>query len=138
MICECIRDVVSKAWKCSGNHSPIVKLPFLLHNTRKALNKWKYSMGHLFKKRQQINDRIYQLQLLEVQQSGLSDHQHMQLLALLRDFKKSLYMQKFFQRQKACTAWPIEGDTNPKYFHGSTILKRRSNRIYTLKDSQVN
>lgn len=54
---------------------------------------------------------------------------------LTKDFNDLLKLEEDFWAVKSRTNWLLDGDRNTNFFHLSTINRRRSNRILSLKDS---
>ena len=78
------------------------------------------------------------LQKEEGSLDGLSEQKHIQLLSLLRQYHKNLHAQEIFWRQKSRITWLKDGDANTKFFHRSSILRRRQNRIHHITDHAGN
>ena len=46
----------------------------------------------------------------------------------------TLAQEEVLWKQKAKESWLSEGDQNTSFFHASTVLRRRRNRVYALLD----
>lgn len=55
---------------------------------------------------------------------------------LLKDFEEVLEQEEIIWFQKSREKWIAHGDRNTKFFHTSTIIRRRRNRINMLKDDE--
>lgn len=53
---------------------------------------------------------------------------------LIKEFEAVLEQEEVLWFQKSREKWVVLGDRNTKYFHTSTIIRRRRNRIESLKD----
>ncbi|KAG8367512.1 hypothetical protein BUALT_Bualt16G0079600 [Buddleja alternifolia] len=107
------KDTVSGAWWGSGRGSP----PFILHSkiktTRSALLLWNRVK---FGREKTIEN--YRLEMSPV-----------------KDLNELLKREEAMWRQQAKQKWIEEGDANTRFFHLSTIIHRRYNTIFSLRDS---
>lgn len=55
---------------------------------------------------------------------------------LVKEFETVLEQEKLIWFQKSREKWIHLGDRNTKYFHTSTVIRRRRNRIEALKDDE--
>lgn len=51
------------------------------------------------------------------------------------DFNKVLEQEFVFWKQKSRLQWLLDGDRNTKFFHLTTVMGRRRNKIERLKNS---
>ncbi|XP_028094913.1 uncharacterized protein LOC114294916 [Camellia sinensis] len=67
-----------------------------------------------------------------------SDHSPLVVFTqeFVRDYNNILYQEKLLWFQKSRANWITMGERNTKYFHVSTIAKRRRMRVVTLKNSE--
>lgn len=100
-----------------------------------AIKKWnKEIFGNIFERKKRILARLVGIQrsLETTASSSLSNLEK----RLIQDYNDILIQEEIFWFQKARSKWLHYGDKNTKYFHASTIVKRRKNRIVALKDNQ--
>lgn len=83
-----------------------------------------------------MNQQIYNIQLQESQKDILINLQHSWLLFIMREYNKTLHLQELLWKQKSRVTWLKDGNVNTKYFHRSTILRRRKNKISYVKNNQ--
>jgi exonuclease III len=122
------RVVISEAWSIAPYGSPSFCLTKKLKNTKRALKYWNH---HYFG---DIHAKIVStLKLLDdTQQSPSTDSTlafELHLKSLLSDYlqqEESLWM------NKSRELWLICGDLNTKFFHTSTLIRRRRNSIDRL------
>ncbi|KAF3661675.1 hypothetical protein FXO37_12812 [Capsicum annuum] len=57
---------------------------------------------------------------------------------LVRDYRLILQQEQEFWRLKSRISWLAEGDNNTRFFHTSTLNRRRRNRINSLRDDSRN
>lgn len=55
---------------------------------------------------------------------------------LLREFEIVLEQEELIWLQKSREKWVVYGDRNTKFFHMSTIIRRRRNKVDMLKNSE--
>ncbi|OMO56897.1 reverse transcriptase [Corchorus capsularis] len=98
-----------------------------------ALKVWnKEDIGNLFEKKKKLRARIGGLQRsLAVQRS----HQ-LELLEeeLLKEYNLILKQEETFWAQKSRVQWIQHGERNTRFFHVSTICRRRRNKISMLRN----
>lgn len=54
------------------------------------------------------------------------------------EYEKLLKFEEDFWKEKSRINWLLQGDSNTKFFHASTLNKRRRNRILALKNESGN
>lgn len=106
-----------------------------LQGLRDKLKKWnKEVFGNI----QQRKDKL--VQEIQAVQNLLEQSQTDELLnkddILLKEFDVVLEQKEIVWFQKSREKWIALGDRNTKYFHTSTIIRRRRNRIEMLKDDE--
>lgn len=57
---------------------------------------------------------------------------------LINEFKYILKLKKVFWKLKSHITCLNQGDANKKFFHTSTLIKRKKNRILSLRDDNNN
>ena len=81
-----------------------------------------------------MNEEILKLQEKEANEGALNTQEHGYLLSLIRAYHRNLRMQETMWQQKSRVMWLKAGDAKTKFFHRSTILRKRKNRINTLQN----
>jgi hypothetical protein len=114
--------------------SPKFCLPKKLENTKVALLKWNsLHFGNIHRK---IKGTLSLLDL--VQQKPHSQNNFDQEISLKLDMENLLVKKEILWKSKSRESWLTCKDLNTKYFHTSTIIRRRSNAMNFLKlDSGV-
>ncbi|KAK3193218.1 hypothetical protein Dsin_024528 [Dipteronia sinensis] len=103
-----------------------------IHNLIGVHKKWnKEEFGNLFHNKRRLLARIQGVQ------KCLSERffHHLSLLeeSLLDNYKDTLEQEEIFWKQKSRNCWLKEGDKNTKFFHLSTIIRMRRNKIQGFK-----
>jgi hypothetical protein len=120
-------QVIETTWhKFIPNH-PTVCLPKKLNNTKYALLKWNsLHFGNIHKKIKET------LNLIDyVQQVSPSSSSFELEVSLKLDLVNLLVKEESLWRSKSKKTWLICKDLNTKYFHTSTLIKRRANVVAT-------
>ncbi|GLT60154.1 hypothetical protein SLA2020_329350 [Shorea laevis] len=107
-----------------------------LHNaltifTREVQNWNQQVFGNIFHRKRRLLARLYGVQkLLETQPQpslfALETH-------LLREYNDTLQQEELLWFQKSRSKWVQFGDRNTRFFHSTTVIKRRKQRILALK-----
>lgn len=89
------------------------------------------SIGNIFKRKAKLLRRIQDIQKSD-------NYYHSSFLRnlekdLLADFNLILKMEEDCWKLKSRGNWLNEGDVNTKFFHTTTIIRRKENRIATLR-----
>jgi hypothetical protein len=127
-------QVIAAAWKKFVPIQQDFCLPKKLENTKVALLKWNsLHFGNIHK---QINDT---LKLLDITQKTTPSHSSFELeISLKVDLDNLLIKEESLWRSKSRESWLTYKDLSTKYFHLSTLIRRRSNAVNFLKlDSGV-
>jgi hypothetical protein len=113
--------VIEAAWQIYFPNYPAACLSKKLTNTKSALLKW--------------NKKIKEtLNILDsVQQSPATPIAHEQELSLKLDLENLLMKEESLWCSKFRETWLTSKDLNTKYFHTSTLIRRRSNAVNFLK-----
>jgi hypothetical protein len=123
------RNVISTAWSSVFVGSPAYSLTKKLKATKNALKTWnKHHFGH-------IQSRISTLtrQLDIIQQSTTSEQSLQAEISIKQDLTNLFLQEEIFWKNKSRETWLTCKDLNTKFFHTSTLIKRRRNAITTLK-----
>jgi hypothetical protein len=123
------RNVISTAWSSVFVGSPAYSLTKKLKATKNALKTWnKHHFGH-------IQSRISTLtrQLDIIQQSTTSEQSLQAEISIKQDLTNLFLQEEILWKNKSRETWLTCKDLNTKFFHTSTLIKRRRNAITTLK-----
>lgn len=103
---------------------------------RDALHWNKHSFGKIFHKLKRVLARLDGIQ----KANGYSSSPFLQNLEaqLLVEYNTYLNYKEEFWRTKSRINWLAQGDVNTKFFHASTLNRRRKNIINSLKDEEGN
>ncbi|KAL1330769.1 uncharacterized protein LOC107627531 [Arachis ipaensis] len=101
---------------------------------KNSLKNWNYDVfGDIFKR------KITLLKRLNGITSSLSQGSNQFLeklqIDLWKEYKNVLNQEELLWYQKSRCKWIEFGDRNTKFFHGSTMIKRRKNKVTSLLDS---
>lgn len=117
--------LVSSFNKCLSTTEP-------LNNLRVKLRKWnKEVFGDVQRKKERLMQELNSIQgRLEVTQSDalLQDEE-----ILIKELDMVLEQEEMIWFQKSREKFIVHGDRNTKFFHTSTVIRRRRNRIKMLK-----
>ncbi|KAL0922550.1 hypothetical protein M5K25_006541 [Dendrobium thyrsiflorum] len=80
-----------------------------------------------------LENRLYELQLIECSNEGLNAEQQEELRQTTVDLNATLARITTWWRQRAKVRWINEGDGNSHFFHSIASGRRRSNRISQVK-----
>jgi hypothetical protein len=121
--------VVANAW---SDHT--VNLPVHVNKFIDLVLFWnKHTFGNIFQRKKRILARITGAQ------RALTNHPSSSLVSLERtlreEFNSILKLEEDFWALKSRVSWVVEGDRNTKFFHTSTIVRRKLNRISRLQNS---
>ncbi|KAK3016255.1 hypothetical protein RJ639_006086 [Escallonia herrerae] len=122
--------VVKSAWSHHQSGTPEHMVCWKIDKTRLALRKWNIShFGH-------IQTRIKQLtNFLDLVQQSEQSTRNLELEKNIRlELDEQCRRKECLWHQKSTLRWRCEGDLNTKFFHLSTIIRRKSNSIDFLKD----
>lgn len=122
------KDLLANSWRNE------LSTPEALEGLRVKLRQWnKEVFGDINKKKETLLQDIKGIQdLLEVTQSDALLNQEE---SLLKELDVVLEQEEILWFQKSREKWIELGDRNTKYFHTSTIIRRRRNRIEMLKNN---
>lgn len=108
-----------------------------LDKLRKILGKWNREVfGDIQTRKEKLMSDISEVP------DALDQHQSDELLnkeeVLLKEFDVVLEQEEMVWFQKSREKWKVDGDRNTTFFHISTIIRRRRNRIEMLKNDDGN
>ncbi|GAU42748.1 hypothetical protein TSUD_77850 [Trifolium subterraneum] len=100
------------------------------------LQKWnKETFGDIFKRKKEILGRL----------QGIQNSSNYGYSTFLENLKKelqdqldvTLYQEECLWFQKSRSKWITDGDRNTKYYHSKTIVRRRRNKIISLRNEDM-
>jgi hypothetical protein len=121
--------IVEQAWA-----SPVSNLFVIFYTFTSLVIVWnKLNFGNIFHRKNRILARLSGVQC------ALSSNPSESLFwiekSLRQDYFNILKLEEDFWALKSRVGWVVEGDRNTKFFHTSTIVRRRGNKIVRLKNS---
>lgn len=106
--------------------------PQALAGLREQLKRWNREVfGHVQKRKEKLMEEIKKVQ--DLLDSTQTDALLSKEAGLLEEFELVLEQEEIIWFQKSREKWIALGDRNTTYFHTSTIIRRRRNRIESLK-----
>ena len=121
-------DIVDKAWSLPATNLSM----FIVYFTSLVLSWNKHTFGNIFQRKKRVLARI------NGAQRALSHYPSLTLISLeaslRKEFHDILKLEEDFWALKSRVGWVVEGDRNTKFFHTSTIIRRRFNKILRLKN----
>ncbi|XP_038972547.1 uncharacterized protein LOC120104815 [Phoenix dactylifera] len=127
--------VVSEAWNKPVRGDAMYRVSRRLELTRRYLRRWnRVEVGNIFRRIEELEEAIANMQLREASGGGLSHVELSELRSFLSMHDALLSQQEIFWRQKSRVQWIQEGDRNTKFFHQSTLIRRQRNRIRSIRD----
>uniref|UniRef100_A0A803NWR9 Reverse transcriptase n=1 Tax=Cannabis sativa TaxID=3483 RepID=A0A803NWR9_CANSA len=124
------RDTILRAWRIS-DLGGVSNYLHNIANTRRELQRWKKEVfGNCDKNIQRIEARIGWIQQQDFSQHLIFEEERLHMM-LQEEYRR----QESMWRQKSREVWLKLGDRNSKFFHSSTMIRRRRNYIWALQDS---
>nr|POE91951.1 hypothetical protein CFP56_33154 [Quercus suber] len=121
--------VVENAWQANVEGSNGFRLARKLEETKKDLKKWNKEVFGLVRER----IKAIQANIAEIQQKSPTK-ENLELEASLNlELDDWLTKEELRWKQKSRELWLKEGDRNSRFFHLSTLNRRRRNRISEIK-----
>lgn len=126
------------SWLVDTSFPPIVKIAWHGNNWQQAVGKfpskvqeWNYNcFGNLFQKKRRLMGRMERIN--KKLTMGGNSHLSKLLRKLWREYNDVLAQEELFWRQKARCDWVKFGDRNTRFFHSTTIIRRKRNKIEAL------
>ena len=123
--------MVEKAWNIEVWGSQLCRLCKKQDATKEALRKWtKEIFGNI---KMRISSLMQKLK--EIQGNPISKENNRVEIGLQNELNEWLYRSEVLWRQKSRELWLKEGDKNSRFFHLSTIVRRRRNTIEAVKNN---
>lgn len=124
------RIVVKNAWQEKIVGSKQFTFSGKIKKTKKELKEWNLkSFGNCYRKIDQMQQEIDAIQQCEPSLENLNKEKILQT-----QLDEELLRQDLLLRQKSRELWVREGDMNTKFFHLSTVIRRRKNQIFAIKN----
>ena len=125
-------SIVEKAWNEEAKGPAFTKLYKKQAKTREALRKWNKEMfGHC-----QVRTNLLIEKIIEVQNRPPSENNGKIEEELQIELSEWPFRSEILWKQKSREIWLKEGDRNTKFFHLSTIIRRRRNNIDAIKSEE--
>lgn len=97
---------------------------------KKRITQWsRDNFGNIQKDLSEIRDRLVQIQAGDYSEEDIREEQ-----TLMDKYNKILINEEIFWRQRSRITWIKEGDRNNKFFHATTLNRRRKNNISAIRD----
>jgi hypothetical protein len=122
-------SVVEKTWA-----TPAINLSFTFAIFAALVSAWnKSKFGNIFHRKKRILARLNGVQCALT--SNPSESLYRLEKSLRDDYFIVLKLEEELWALKSRVGWVVEGDRNTKFFHTSTIVRRRANKIVRLRNS---
>ncbi|GMJ10085.1 hypothetical protein HRI_004677700 [Hibiscus trionum] len=126
---ETCSQTVTEGWRTSPGEKVTSRFGRKIRNTRSSLIKWsKDNQRRRNEKKQRLEDAIKKLQ-----GRRLSDAELEQFKTLRKELDAEWEGEERYWHQRSRISWLKWGDKNTKFFHATTIQRRRTNAIIKLK-----
>ena len=126
---ESNKEVVRHAWDFQVDGSHHYRLTKKFHQVQKDLIVWnKYSFGLTRSKIRDLEEKLKVVQVLDPTQENLALEAAIQI-----ELNEWLEREEVKWHQKSRELWLKEGDQNSKFFHLSTVVRRRKNQIAEIQ-----
>ena len=120
---------MDKAWQLQVGGSQGFKLAREQTNTKNEMKKWnKEHFGNLRERIKELEKKIEEVQGAEATQENLELE-----AALSLELDDRLAKESLKWHQKSREIWLKEGDRNSRFFHLTTLIRRRRNFISDIK-----
>lgn len=124
--------VVEKAWRSDVSGTPLFKLCRRVKETKKEFRRWnKEWFGNIQKRIKDCWDQLEKIQNEVPTQENLNIEANINL-----ELQQWLQREKMLWRQKSRTKFLAAANLNTKFFHLTTIIRKRINVIDFLKKQQ--
>ncbi|KAM1498581.1 hypothetical protein ACFX10_021399 [Malus domestica] len=126
------KEIVKNAWDKVQVGNSVERWNLKINETRSNLSKWsRDKFGQRSRQIQKLMDHLGQLQL------NWRGNSH-EIEELTKKVDRLWRQEESVWQQKSRVQWLKDGDTNTKFFHQSTIQRRRRNQVISLKNGQGN
>ena len=122
---ETSKEVVENAWHARVDSPQSLKLAEKLDATKRDPKRWNEScFGNSRERIKELEQKIAQIQSLEATKENLELEASLNL-----ELDEWLAREDLKWKQKSREIWIREGDRNTRFFHLSTLIRRRRNCI---------
>ena len=131
---ESCRHEVQTAWEEEHRGGPGTLLVKKMHKVGIRLSRWsKQKFGKLREEIQELENRLLQVQNLAPTQTYLEEEAQIQI-----EIQEKWRQTESMSRQRSRELWLHHGDRNSKFFHTATIIRRKRNFIWAIKQENGN
>ncbi|KAL8152543.1 hypothetical protein V2J09_010303 [Rumex salicifolius] len=121
------KEILSTSW------DPNISTPAALNVLKNKLKKWnKEVFGNIFARKERLISEIMDIRSL--QEVAVTDALLAEEERVAAELDLVLNQEELLWLQKSREKWIREGDRNTSFFHLSTIVRRRRNRVEMLRD----
>ncbi|KAM6568696.1 hypothetical protein CsatB_016681 [Cannabis sativa] len=123
-------EIIQQAWTSSGSIDSNENISRRFDAIRVALQRWnKKVFGDCNKKLKALESKLLLLQSREVNSSSIVEEEEVE-----KEISKLWEKQELIWRQRSREIWLTDGDRNSKFFQASTMVRRKRNFIWSLKN----
>jgi hypothetical protein len=127
-------QVIQDTWNHVSFGSPFYQFLQKIKTSKKFLIRWnKNCFGNLQTRTNSLTEAINQ-----IQQQPPTEENTQKEKTLIWELNENLKREEILWKQKSIVQWLTAPDLNTKFFHLSTIIRRRKNSIDFLKNNQNN
>jgi hypothetical protein len=119
---------IRNSWILSDNWSPNIQ------RVTNNLKDWNHNLfGNIFKRKRRVIKRLEGINNNLVQ--GENDRLRILKIELELEYNQIVHQEESYWMLQAKNKWLSQGDANTKFFHQSSITRRRRNHIMALKNA---
>ncbi|PON69501.1 hypothetical protein TorRG33x02_259270 [Trema orientale] len=119
------RQLIEEAWRISVSEFRSSRLVLKMDNTKKALKKWnRECFGFCQDKLRILSNLLVEVQNRRPTQANLDLE-----AAVQREISEVEERQELIRKQKSRELWLSQGDRNTRFFHASTVFRRKRNHV---------
>ncbi len=123
--------VIKKSWVDRSRSPPQQSLFIRIKNVKVQLKWWnKFVFGSIQSRVTKVKDELERVQALDATlENGIKEEK------LQKEYNECLRREELLWRQKSRVTWLTTSDLNTKFFHITTLVRRRRNQICFLKNN---